>query len=82
MIYWVLFNQDLTQSNLAESLATTPADVIHLATHGTFGSSAEDTFILTWDGKLNIKDLGTLLQSRDRTGNTPSLGLLTLLWGA
>ncbi|MEM9213330.1 MAG: CHAT domain-containing protein [Cyanobacteria bacterium P01_F01_bin.150] len=67
----VLFNQELTRANLAESLATTPADVIHLATHGTFGASAEDTFILTWDGKLNIKDLGTLLQSRDRTGNTP-----------
>ena len=67
----VLVNQELTQANLAESLATAPVGVVHLATHGTFGTSAEDTFILTWDGKLNIKDLGSLLQSRNRSSNIP-----------
>ncbi|NEQ52194.1 MAG: CHAT domain-containing protein, partial [Leptolyngbya sp. SIO3F4] len=67
----LLVNQDLTQANLAESLATAPASVVHLATHGTFGTSAEDTFILTWDGKLNIKELSSLLQSRNRSSNIP-----------
>ncbi len=67
----VLFNQDLTRNNLTASLATAPAGVIHLATHGTFGSTAEDTFILTWDGEVTIKELGALLQTRNRSSALP-----------
>ncbi len=55
-------NESLTIANLEADLSTSSADVIHLATHGEFGTSAEETFILTWDGRLTIKDLGILLQ--------------------
>ncbi|MEM9006141.1 MAG: CHAT domain-containing protein [Cyanobacteria bacterium P01_F01_bin.86] len=67
----VLFNQELTRDNLTTSLATTPAAVIHLATHATFGATAEETFILTWDGKVTMKELGGLLQARDRSDALP-----------
>lgn len=40
-----------------------PVTVVHLATHGQFSSNAEDTFILTWDDKLSIEELGALLQA-------------------
>ena len=67
----VLFNQDLTRDNLTDRLATAPAAVIHLATHGTFGSTAGETFILTWDGEVTIKELGALLQTRNRSSTLP-----------
>ena len=67
----VLLNQNLTKENLTDSLTTAPAEVIHLATHGTFGASAEETFILTWEGELTIKELGALLQARNRSGAPP-----------
>jgi CHAT domain-containing protein len=41
--------------------------VVHLATHGQFSSKAEDTFILTWDDRINIKQLNNVLKTRDRT---------------
>ena len=40
--------------------------MVHLATHGQFSSKAEDTFILTWDDRINIKQLNNVLKTRDR----------------
>ena len=37
------------------SLATT--NVVHIASHGQFGSDINDTFLLTFDGKLTLTDL-------------------------
>jgi CHAT domain-containing protein len=41
--------------------------VVHLATHGQFSSQADDTFILTWDNRLNAKELDTLLRVTDQS---------------
>jgi CHAT domain-containing protein len=51
--------------------------VVHLATHGSFGSTPEDTFILTWDEKINAKELEMLLESRE-TQNSVPIELLVL----
>ncbi len=40
----------------------TPFRVVHLATHGQFSSNAEDTFVLTWDDRINIDELSLLLR--------------------
>ena len=45
--------------------------IVHLATHGQFSSRAEDTFLLTWDDRINVNDLDGLLQDRDFTNDTP-----------
>jgi CHAT domain-containing protein len=37
-----------------------------MATHGKFSSQLEDTYILAWNGKLNIKRLGEILQTREQ----------------
>jgi len=37
-----------------------------LATHGQFSASAENTFLLTWNDRINVKDLGELFQSSQR----------------
>ncbi|WP_299402361.1 CHAT domain-containing protein [Acaryochloris sp. IP29b_bin.148] len=67
----VLFNQDLTKQNLDDYLTEVSSEVVHLATHAEFGASPEDTFILTWEGKLSIQAMASLLRNRIRTSEVP-----------
>ncbi|BAS54754.1 hypothetical protein LBWT_6510 [Leptolyngbya boryana IAM M-101] len=60
-----LLNAQFTGNALSTQLKDSKANVVHLATHGQFSSRLEDTFLLTWDGVVNIKELSELLQSRD-----------------
>lgn len=63
----VLLNQTFTSSNLQKEIKSSSFPVVHLATHGQFSSKAEDTFILTWDDRINIKQLNNVLKTRDQT---------------
>ena len=63
----VLLNQAFTSASIHKKINSVPFPVVHLATHGQFSSNAEDTFILTWDDRLNVNELDTLLRSRDQT---------------
>ena len=58
----VLLNNSFTELNFNRSVSETPFQVVHLATHGQFSSKAEDTFLLTWDNRINIDELGRLLR--------------------
>jgi CHAT domain-containing protein len=60
-----LLNQEFTSAALQNTVNSAPFPVIHLATHGQFSSQAEETFILTWDGPLNVNQLNNFLRSRD-----------------
>ncbi len=44
---------------------------MHLATHGQFSSNSEDTFILTWDNKVNVKELDELFTVKNISESTP-----------
>jgi CHAT domain-containing protein len=72
----VLLDQSFTDRSLQTRLDSTAASIIHLATHGQFSSNADDTFILTWDGRINVKQLDQLLRSRE--GNLSPIELLVL----
>lgn len=63
----VLLNQAFTSASIHKEINSVPFPVVHLATHGQFSSNVEDTFILTWDDRLNVNELDTLLRSRDQT---------------
>lgn len=65
-----LLNQDFTSTSLEQQVATLPFPVVHLATHGQFSSNFQQTFILAWDGPINVKQLDDLL--RNRNPNLPS----------
>jgi CHAT domain-containing protein len=67
----LLLNQKFTKEALQKQISKTPFPVVHLATHGEFNSKAEKTFVLTWDGRLNVKELGNILQSRQQRSNNP-----------
>lgn len=62
----VLLNQQFTSQSLKDQIASAPFPIVHLATHGQFSSQAEETFILTWDSKINVKQLDRLLRTREQ----------------
>ncbi|WP_448564791.1 CHAT domain-containing protein [Trichothermofontia sp.] len=73
----ILLNQTFTRENLQTQMTSQAFPVVHLATHGQFSSQAEDTFILTWDDRISVKQLDQLLRSRTQGKQTP-LELLVL----
>jgi CHAT domain-containing protein len=60
-----LLNEAFTSAAVAEQLTNSSADIVHLATHGQFSSNQEDTFLLTWEGRINILQLSELLRNRE-----------------
>ncbi len=73
----MLMNQELTSLTLADHVKDSSANVVHLATHGQFSSRQEDTFLLTWDGRISIKELAELLKKRGG-GSSKAIELLVL----
>ncbi|BCL37724.1 hypothetical protein NSMS1_41710 [Nostoc sp. MS1] len=60
----MLLNQKFTNQALSDRIKSSNANVVHLATHGQFSSRLEDTYLLTWDGQVNVKELSELLKNR------------------
>ncbi|NEP12117.1 MAG: CHAT domain-containing protein [Symploca sp. SIO2C1] len=73
----ILLNSEFTSEQLKSEINSIPFPVIHLATHGQFSSKAQETFLVTWDGNLKVKDLAELLQTRKQDITNP-LELLVL----
>ena len=73
-----LLNSEFNNKLVATNLVASNAPIVHLATHGQFSSKAEDTFILTWDGRLGLDRLSNLLKDRgSRSDNTIELLVLS-----
>ncbi|MDB9528837.1 CHAT domain-containing protein [Oscillatoria sp. CS-180] len=61
----VLLNETFDTETFASQLTDTAFPIVHLATHGQFGATLEQTFILTWDGRINANQLSQLLQNSE-----------------
>lgn len=72
----VLLDRSFTNGAFQNKVDSTASSVVHLATHGQFSSNADNTFILTWDGRINVKQLDRLLRSRE--GKRSPIELLVL----
>ncbi|NEO86869.1 MAG: CHAT domain-containing protein [Spirulina sp. SIO3F2] len=66
----VLLNPEFTEAQVETMVNEEAIPVVHLATHGKFSSKAEETFVLTWDAKLDINELNALLRT-DAKQTTP-----------
>ncbi len=66
-----LLNQEFTQATLKQEIQSLPFPIVHLATHGQFSSNADETFLLTWDNRVNINQLNTILRARSETEQVP-----------
>lgn len=73
----VLFNQKFTNSAFTDRVSAVSYPIVHLATHGQFSSEEDETFILTWDGKIKVNQLSSLLKTVELSQNN-SLELLVL----
>ncbi|MEW5859010.1 MAG: CHAT domain-containing protein [Cyanobacteriota bacterium] len=73
----VLLNQEFTSTAFQKEMNAVSFPVVHLATHGQFSSKAEETFILTWDNRINVNQLDNLLRIRD-TSRPTAIELLVL----
>ncbi|MBH8572233.1 CHAT domain-containing protein [Nostocaceae cyanobacterium CENA369] len=73
----VLLNQKFTSETFQKEINSVPFTVVHLATHGQFSSKVDETFILTWDGRINVNQLDTLLRIRN-TEKPNAIELLVL----
>jgi CHAT domain-containing protein len=67
----VLFNQSFTSQKLQKQIDNASYPIVHLATHGQFSSNPENTFVLTWDNRIDVKELGELLKSREQDNRIP-----------
>jgi CHAT domain-containing protein len=73
----LILNEQFTTTAIQKAIGSVPFPVVHLATHGQFSSNAEETFILTWDDRLNINQLNQLLRGREE-GGRKAIELLVL----
>ncbi|MEM1395259.1 MAG: CHAT domain-containing protein, partial [Cyanobacteria bacterium P01_H01_bin.150] len=67
----ILPNDKFTPKALKNSINSKAFGVIHLATHGQFSSSPDDTFILAYKKHINVNQLGNLLRSRQEKRTEP-----------
>jgi CHAT domain-containing protein len=71
-----LLNENFTGERLQQELSQTTYPIIHIATHGEFGSEPEDTFLLAGDNtKLTITALDTTLRSTLRSSDVDLIAL-------
>ncbi|MDJ0746247.1 MAG: CHAT domain-containing protein [Xenococcaceae cyanobacterium MO_167.B27] len=60
----VLIDQEFTQETLQAKIAASNFPIVHIATHGQFSSILEETFVLTWDSRININQLDNILSQQ------------------
>jgi filamentous hemagglutinin family protein len=67
-----LLNESFTRANITRTRDRNPYPILHLATHGEFGSSETGSFIQLWDERLYLN------QIREMGWNDPPVELLVL----
>lgn len=56
-----LMNQDFLAANVEQELRDGRYGIVHIATHGKFSTDVNDSFLLTFDGKLTMGELDRLI---------------------
>lgn len=70
-----LLNRSFVRASFQQEVQENPYQMVHIASHGEFGGSPEKSFVLTYDGRLNMNQLEELMQAQAE--GTP-IELLTL----
>jgi CHAT domain-containing protein len=73
----VLLDRQFTSQGFQKEINSRPFTIVHLATHGLFSSSPDETYIVAYGERININQLDKLLRQREE--NRPkSIELLVL----
>jgi CHAT domain-containing protein len=70
-----LIDRDFTVNRLQAQLQKQNYRIVHMATHGKFGTDAASTFLLTYNSQLTVEQIDNLLRARK---NQEPVELLTL----
>jgi CHAT domain-containing protein/predicted negative regulator of RcsB-dependent stress response len=73
----ILLDQDFTSTTLSTTLNSSPAPILHIATHGQFSSQSDQTFLLAWDQPITVSRFSQLLQARADQPNILELLVLS-----
>jgi CHAT domain-containing protein len=60
----VLFNEDFRLEDFSSELQDASYSIVHIASHGFFGGAPEQNFIMTFDRRLDMNLLETLLRPK------------------
>ena len=71
-----LLNQTFTYQGLKESVGTGDYSIVHIASHGYFGKNAADSFVMTYNHNLTLRDFQSILNNKNIKHNP--INLLTL----
>ncbi|MBE9029038.1 CHAT domain-containing protein [filamentous cyanobacterium LEGE 11480] len=66
-----LADQQFLRRNIQQQINDRAINIVHIATHGKFSSNPEETYILDWQERIQVKDLDTLLRNNIGTDTTP-----------
>lgn len=73
-----LLDENFTRLRLQQEFSKTVYPIIHIATHGKFGTDPKDTFLVTGNNdKLTIADLNTVIRSTKSESNAIELLFLS-----
>ncbi|MUG92408.1 CHAT domain-containing protein [Scytonema sp. UIC 10036] len=68
----LILNEQFTSKQIKQQIANARVpSIVHLATHGQFSSKANDTFILAWDRRIGVNDLGNILRGSSLSQTRP-----------
>lgn len=73
----VLLDDRFTNLNFAAEVERESFEIIHMATHGQFSSNPDDTFLLTWNDRIGVKDFNQLFEG-SRLGLSQPIELLVM----
>lgn len=59
-----LIDDRFTTDSFRSEIQISDYPIVHIATHGQFSSSLEDTFLLAWDNRIKINQLHGIFHSR------------------
>ncbi|MCP4689538.1 MAG: CHAT domain-containing protein, partial [Desulfobacterales bacterium] len=57
----IMMNESLDVSGLTDEFKANEYSIFHMATHGVFGGTPEESFLLTYDGRLTMNGLEKLI---------------------
>jgi CHAT domain-containing protein len=71
-----IMNESFTVEAFKKQAVQEPYSIVHIASHGVFGKTADTSFVMAYDGVINMDELEQLLKS-DKFAKQP-VELLTL----
>ena len=67
----VLLDEAFNVESFKANVGTVPAPIVHLATHGQFGDTLDNTFVLTWDDALDAIRFSNILLTSELSREQP-----------